>query len=585
MKHLKTLLLGSVSVAVLALPVAAQDMAIENYEPVTDAELQNPDPSDWLMWRGTLNHQGYSPLDQITTDNVDDLQVAWSRTLPDGLLEGTPIVRDGVMFFQGPNDEVLALDATTGDTLWEYNRELPEEGLPGLIIARNLALWEDKVILQTKDNFMVALNAQTGQVEWETQIRGEENWGWATAGPIIANGKAISGRSCAQQGGPGDADSCFLAAHDLETGEELWRFQLIPREGTGEAETWGDVPRDVKHHVGSWITPSYDPELNMVYFGTSVTSPYSKFYFAEFEDVADLEDQEFLYQTSTLAIDADTGELVWYQQHIRDQWDLDHPFERILVDTAIAPNPDEVRWINPNVTPGEERRVLTGIPGKTGIFYAIDRETGEFLWARETVFQNVISDIDVETGRAEHPLDQIPTEVGQEFLICPPAIGGKDWQAGAYSPLTNAIYYPLQNLCMEPVTTDEDIQLGPYVLAPGEENVGTVRGISVETGEELWKWETRPAVMSLVATGGGLVFGGDVNRRFRAFDQETGDVLWEHIMPAQVGGYPVSYAVDGVQYIAVPVGSMLISGAYAGLTPELSAPSGGNTMVVFALPQ
>ncbi|MCW5697508.1 MAG: PQQ-binding-like beta-propeller repeat protein [Bauldia sp.] len=585
MKSLKTLLLGSVSVAVLAMPAMAQDNPLASYTPVTDAMLQNPDAGEWLSWRGTLDNQGYSPLDQINAGNVGDLRTVWSRTLSEGNMEGTPLVHDGVMFVPHPSDVIQALDATTGDLLWEYRRALPEEGLPSIIVTRNIALWDNLVIFNSKDNFLVALDATSGQLVWETQVRDENSWGWSTNAPIVANGKAISGRSCSQQDGPGGYDSCFLTAHDLETGEELWRFYMIPTDGAPGDDSWGGVPNDVRHHVGSWITPSFDPELNMVYFGTSVTSPYSKFYFANFTDVADLEAQEFLYQTSTLAIDADTGELVWYQQHIRDQWDLDHPFERILVDTVIAPNADEVRWINPNLVPGEERRVLTGIPGKTGIFYSIDRETGEFLWARETVHQTVISDIDPLTGRASHPLEFIPTEVGQQMVTCPAAAGGKDWPAGAYSPLTNAIYYPLQNTCAQNLTTDTDIELAPMLIAPGEENVGTIRGISVETGEELWKFETRAPTMALVATGGGLIFGGDLDRRFRALDQETGEVLWEQIMPAQVSGFPMTYSVDGRQYVAVQVGSMLLSGFYLSITPDLSPPSGGNAVVVFALPE
>ncbi|MCW5697507.1 MAG: PQQ-binding-like beta-propeller repeat protein [Bauldia sp.] len=581
MKSLKALLLGSASVAMLSLPAVAQDDPFADFVPVTDAMLQNPDPADWLMWRGSLNHWGYSPLDQINTSNVGQLQVAWSRAMGPGLQEGTPLVHDGIMFVPHPNDVVQALDATTGDLLWEYRRALPEEGLPSLIITRNVAIWENLIVFNSKDNYLVALDATTGQLVWETQVRDETNWGISTSGPIIANGKAISGRSCAQQDGPGGYDSCFLTAHDLTTGEELWRFYTIPTDGAPGDETWGDVPNDVRHHIGSWITPSFDPELNLVYFGTSVTSPYSKFYFADPENL----DNEFLYQTSTLAIDADTGELVWYQQHIRDQWDLDHPFERILVDTVVAPNADEVRWINPNVTPGEERRVVTGIPGKTGLFYSIDRETGEFLWARETVFQNVVTDIDPATGRATMNVDLIPTAVGEQLFVCPSAGGGKDWPMGAYSPLTNAIYYPLQQLCMDSLVTDTDIGLGPIVFAPDETNVGTVRGISVETGEELWLFENRAGVTSLTTTGGGLVFGGDLNRRFWAFDQVTGEILWEHIMPAQVGGFTASYEVDGVQYIAVQIGSMLLSGAYLGLTPELRPGDGGNAVVVFALPQ
>src|SRR5690606_24786530 len=197
-------------------------------------------------------------------------------------------------------------------------------------------------------------------------------------------------------------------------------------------------------------------------------------------------EQEFLYQTSTLAIDADTGELKWYQQHLRDHWDLDHPFERTLVDTAIAPNADEVRWINPNVTPGEERRVVTGIPGKTGIFYSIDAATGEFLWARETVYQNVIEDIDTATGRAKIDLDMIPTEIGQSMLVCPSASGGRRWFTSTYSPLTDAIYTPLSNNCMQSVTLPNDIRLSPAVLAPTADVIGRISAINVETGVELW---------------------------------------------------------------------------------------------------
>jgi len=586
MKTMKTLLLGSASIAILAAaPVVAQDDPFADFEPVTDAEIANPDPGDWLNWRRTSNHQAYSPLDQINRDNVDDLTLVWARAMNEGFQEATPLVHDGIMYLPHPDDYIQALDATNGDLIWEYRRQLPEEGL-GLVITRSIAIWEDKIILMTKDNAIIALDATNGQVVWETQIRGVDSGGFQTTGPIIANGMAISGRNCAGQNGPGGPETCFVAAHDLESGEELWRFRTIPGPGDPGDETWGGVPQETRHHVGTWMQPSYDPELGLVYVGTSVTSPYSKFYFANYEDRQDLEDQEFLYQTSTLAIDAETGELVWYQQHIRDHWDLDHPFERILVDTVIAPNADEVTWINPNVTPGEERRVLTGIPGKTGIFYSIDRETGEFLWARETVHQNVIADIDVETGRADMVDEMIPTEIGQQFVVCPAAGGGKDWMAGAYSPLTNAIYYPLQNLCMESLVQDDDIGLTPFRMAPGEVNAGTVQAISVETGEMLWKFETPTGMFSLVTTGGGLVFGGDADRRFYAWDQETGEVLWQTILNSQAGGFPITYAVDGRQYIAIPTGGTLISNAYWNSAyPDREVVTGGNSIFVFALPE
>ena len=581
---LAAVLLASVTIAA---PAMAQGEA-SAFVPVTDEMLANPDPADWLMWRGTLNHQGYSPLEQINRDNVGDLQMAWTRSLGSGNMEGTPLVYDGVMYMPQPNSVITAMDATNGDVIWEYRRNLPSD-LRDYVqlndITRALAIYDNKIIHLTADGYIIALNAETGALEWETQVSDyKTRTNWQTSGPLIANGKAISGRSCEPEGGP---EACFLAAHDLETGEELWRTHTIPRPGEPGDETWGNIPYESRWHVGSWITPSYDPELNLAYFGTSVTSPYTKFIMG-----SDDPDAEHLYQTSTLALNADTGEIVWFQQHIRDQWDLDHPFERILVDTEIAPNADEVKWINPNVTPGETRKVLTGIPGKTGIFYSIDRETGEFLWARETTFQNVVLDIDTSNGRATMNSDLFFTESGQTHFVCPAAIGGKDWPAGAYSPLTNAIYYPLQNLCMnatalgdEPVVEElGQVDLGS-VAAPDTDQLGTVRGINVETGEELWKYEQRANVTSLVATGGGLLFGGDVNRRFRAFDQETGDVLWETILGGSVGGFPMSYEVDGRQYVAVATGGFLIAGSYLGLTPELNPGNNGNNLYVFALPE
>ncbi len=578
----KRLALSSALLAATIYPSFAQ--SDEPFVPVTDAMLQNPADGDWLMWRRTLDSQGYSPLSQITKENVGDLRMVWSRSMEPGNQESTPLVYNGVMYIPNSRDVIRAHDAKTGDLIWEYRRTLPEDLSKTVSISdvsRSITIYENKIIHVTSDTYIIALNAETGALEWETQINDYKNGNRQTSGPIIVNGKAISSRSCTPFGG---ADSCFVTAHDLSNGEEVWRTQLIPRPGSPEDETWSGIPYESRAHVGAWMTPSFDPELNMVYFGTSVTSPYAKFVLGP-QDL----DAEFLYQTSTLAVDADTGEIKWYQQHIRDHWDLDHPFERILVDTQIAPDPSEVRWISDRVEAGKEYKVLTGIPGKTGIFYSIDRETGEFLWARETTRQNTVLDID-NNGRATMNMELVYTELGQSMDVCPGFLGGKDWPAGAYSPLTNAIYYPLQNMCAdivahldEPSLTDRGLT-PTYKLAPGETNLGTVRGISVETGKELWKWENRSAVTSLVATGGGLLFGGDVDRRFRAFDQETGEVLWETILGGSVGGFPITFETDGKQYVAVATGAFLISGALLGLTPELKPGAGSNMMYVFALP-
>ena len=225
------------------------------------------------------------------------------------------------------------------------------------------------------DDHLVALAAETGELVWETQILDYTvNPANQTSGPIVANGKVYSGRSCDPRGGP---HGCVITAHDAATGEQLWRRRLIPGPGEPGDETWGDVPFEERGHVGSWMVPSVDPELNLVYVGTSVTSPAPKFMLGG-------TDLRHIYHNSTLALHGDTGEIVWHYQHMNDHWDLDHPFERLLVDTPVRPNAAAVSCINPRIEPGEERRVLTGIPGKTGIVYTLDRETGEFLWATPT---------------------------------------------------------------------------------------------------------------------------------------------------------------------------------------------------------
>ena len=289
-----------------------------------------------------------------------------------------------------------------------------------------------------------------------------------------------------------------------------------------------------------------------------------------------------LYHNSTLALDADSGEIVWYYQHLNDHWDLDHPFERLLVDTAVAPNPAVVSWINPRLVRGEVRKVLTGIPGKTGVVYTLDRETGEFLWATPTVTQNVISNIDGATGAVSENSEVVFTGTGQEVLVCPSWFGGKDWEAGAYSPLTNTMYFPLRNTCARVLATDDDTGSSLYRLAvrnqiaPGTDQVGTVQAISVETGEITWTYEQRAATTSLVTTGGGLVFGGDANGRFRALDQETGEVLWEINLGSSVTGFPITYAVDGRQYVAASTGTAGTTSAHMRLTPELRSSRGNN---------
>jgi len=497
-----------------------------------------------------------------------------------GVQESTPLVRGGVMYLPNPLDYIQALDAATGDIKWEYKRRLPEDlgrFIPFPSINRNLAIYGNTIIDTSADDFVFALDTATGKLAWETRIVDyREDPAQETSGPIVANGKIFSSRGCEPKFTP---NGCYVTAHDAVSGKELWRFRLIPRPGEPGDESWGGMPDAARRHVGAWMVPSYDAELNLLIFGTSVTAPAPKYRLAG-------NDLQYLYHNSTIALNADTGKLVWYYQHVVDHWDFDHPFERLLVDTAVTPDRSEVTWINPKLRPGERRKVVTGVPGKTGIIYTLDRATGEFLWARPTVRQNVVSNIDGATGKVTVNPETVFTQSGQTRFVCPTLNGGKDFQAGAYSPQTNAMYYGLQSTCMDATASDTSTSQYGFSnvlqIAPGTEKIGSIFAISAETGKTLWRYDQRAGMMSLVATGGGLIFGGDTNGHFRAFDQRNGAVLWDINLGSPVTGYPITYSVRGKQYVAVTVGNSLVSSALNRLAPEL-APSNASNIFVFAL--
>jgi PQQ-dependent dehydrogenase (methanol/ethanol family) len=562
----------------------------DRFPPVTDAMLEAPDDGDWLMWRRTLNGWGYSPLSDINRGNVGALTLAWQHEMAaTGIQEATPLVYRGTMFLPNPSDVTQALDGATGKRIWEHRRVVPGDlmryfsGAP--LKNRNLAIYGDTIIDLSVDDFVYALDARTGEPRWETRVQDYRQLpAIQGSGPIVARGKILSGRACDYRY---SAEGCAITAHDARTGRELWRFFTIPRPGEPGDESWGGVPYERRRHVGAWMPPSYDPALNLLYIGTSVTSPAPKFLLGG-------NDKQHLYHNSTLAIDADTGKLRWHYQHVVDHWDLDHPFERILVDTAVAPDPRDVAWINPRVARGERRSVVTGIPGKTGIVYTLDRRTGEFLWARPTNFQNVVSRIDGATGAAVVNPESLFTRANEERLICPNTNGGKNWPAGAYSPLKNAIFMPVQNTCaIESVTADAIppagvtsaymIRFERQQLPPGVSHVGTIHAVSVETGRTLWTFDNPAGVLSLMTTAGGLVFGGDVSGNFRALDQDTGKVLWTTNLGSPVNGFPVSYRANGRQYIAVSTGTSLVSAGVGRLAGE-QAKSNANNLYVFALP-
>jgi alcohol dehydrogenase (cytochrome c) len=563
----------------LAFSLVAQAVGQTAFVPVTDAMIQNPDPKDWLSWRRTLDSWGYSPLDQIDRDNVSQLRLVWVRPLAEGHQEGTPLVHNGVMYFPGPSDRITALDAASGDVLWTHQRELPKDMGQYLTFPdtnRNLAIYGDLIIARGSDDHIYAVKAQTGELAWDTTIMDYRKGAKQSAGPIIAEGLAITGRSCEPEGGP---DACVITAHDALTGKEVWRTSTIARGDDPNDATWGGLPLEKRMQVGAWMNASYDPELHLLYMGTSVTTPAPKFMLAGNEHT-------YLYNNSTLALDVRTGKIVWHYQHVVDHWDLDHPFPRILLDQQVAPDPAEVTWINPKIDRSKTYKVLSGVPGKTGIVYTLDRQTGEFLWARPTVMQNVVSDIDGATGRVTVNPETLFTEIGQKRFICPSSTGGANYQAPAYSPLTKTMYFPAQNLCMDSTAVAPDWDRPGYsiasriALSPGaNDKLGVITAVNAVTGKTEWKYAIRAGMQSLLTTGGGLLFAGDAAGRFRALDQWTGDVLWEMNLGSSVTGYPVTFEAGGHQYVAVSTGFWLGDS----FTPELVHGTQG-TLFVFALP-
>jgi alcohol dehydrogenase (cytochrome c) len=579
---------GKVFIAISAISLiqAACTGNQQGFVPVTDAMLENPSPDDWLMWRGTQSSLGFSQLADINRGNVAQLETAWSYALESApSQEGIPLVYNGIMYFPAPLDLTLAFDAATGAMLWSHQRDLPDDVgsfIPFPHTNRNLAIYGRLIIDNGSDDFIYAMDAETGEQVWETEISDYKTHpGKQGSAPLVANGKLISGRNCMPQGGP---DACVITAHDATTGRELWRRRTIPRPDETNGDSWGDVADDERWHVGAWLVPSYDPALDLVYVGTSVTAPAPKYMLAG-------NDHTYLYHNSTLALDPDTGDIVWYFQYLVDHWDLDHTFERMLVDVEVSPNPEEVPWINPNVQPGEVRHVITGIPGKTGLVYTLDRATGEFLWARPTIFQNVIASLDPTTGRAEIDSSRLFTAPDQELFVCPTTNGGKNWPAGAYDVRTDIMYFPMANTCMTATSiADEATPEMVYaintqtIITPGTDDVGTIRAISAQTGEQLWRYDQRAGLMALLATAGDLVFGGDVQGKFRAFDAASGEVLWETQLAGQVTGHPVTFRADGKQFVAVSTGRSNLTGSLGRYAPEVSPRDNQAHLYVFALP-
>jgi len=569
---------------VISAPVRAQTPAetstvADAYTPVTDEELVDPPDSDWLMWRRSYGHWGHSPLSQINTSNVDTLRLAWAWTMAEGLQETTPLVHDGMMFLVQSCDFVEALDVRDGTRIWQYRREQVDHAARLSCANRSGALYEDKLFVATHDAHLVALDVRTGEVVWDVEVGDWTIGQHYSGGPMVIKGRVVAGMSgCYHLN-----TRCWVSAHNADTGAEEWRTYTIPGRGEFGYDSWGDVPDEDRRGGSAWNSPSFDPELNLIYTGVGVPIPWGSVQ-------RGTGDGDVLYTNSTLALNADTGEIVWYFQHIpNDEWDLDHPFARLVVETEVSPG--AVEWKNNAIIPGQRRKIVTGIPGKTGIVWALDAATGAFLWGQPTNEQNVVEDIDAESRRVILNQALKFPKVGEPVFVCPSVLGGINWQATAYHPGTNTLYASTNNVCNNLTLNEFRDRSGAHhgsariaqVPAPNSNGqIGQFVAMNLATGEPLWTHRQRAGIAgSVLTTGGGLVFVTDDARRFRAFDASTGDILWEQLLNSSAGGFPVSYEHDGVQYVAIAAGGGI---NFRGLTPEITQPGRGNMLFVFRLP-
>ena len=533
--------------------------------PVTDALLHNPPAADWLHWRRTSDGQGFSPLSSINTRSVGRLRLAWAMTMKDGSNQPTPLIHDGVMYLTHPGNVVQAIDAASGSLLWEYSYPYPEDSRTLGGPTRNIALYQDKVFLATYDAAIVALDARTGKLVWRT-VKADYRQGYThTAGPFIAGGVVVSGiNGCERYKKTG----CFITGHDPNTGEELWRTSTIALPGDPNEASWGGQPVELRAGGDTWITGSYDPQLNLYYLGTSQAKPWV----AASRGMTPAD--AALYTNSTLALDPRTGKLQWHFQHVPGETlDMETGFERVLVDV------------------GPDKFVLTA--GKDGLLWKLDRRNGKFVAVTETLYQNIFKSIDHATGRVEYRDDIMNAGIDDRVSVCPSIYGGHNWQASAYDPASNSLVLPLHQLCVDMTGRAVERKDGGggfggestvYPMPGADGMLGRLSAIDVTTLKPRWSHTQRAMFMtSALTTGGGLVFIGDLDRYFKAFDMKTGKVLWQTRLGSAPHGYPVTYAVGGKQYIAVTTGLGVFKLMTAQQSPDIYQPNGGNMLYVFEL--
>jgi alcohol dehydrogenase (cytochrome c) len=558
-----------VPMLLLAAGLARAQSDVE-FAPITNERLHNPEPGDWISYRRTYDVTAFSPLTEINRRNVDDLRLVWAYTMRDNSRwVVTPIVANGLMYVPEGTGRVVAFDALTGELVWEQTRQFPDDISTSEAYRRHrgVSIYGDTIYWGTADSYLLALDARTGAIRWEAQTADYRDGEGHAHPPLIADGKVFIGMA-----GGDFAARGKLQAFDAETGEHIWTFYTIPGPEDPGAETWDWNAAFPPRGAATWNTISFDPELNLVYASTGQPSPWT---------TATRGLGDSLYTNSIVAVDADTGELRWHYQLVpADQWDR-AAYESMLVDLPID---------------GVMRKALIQT-GKIGWGVVLDRETGEFLHAFRTAYDNTITGWTPE-GRPIYDPKTIPepadVDSGRVFEICPHIHGARNLQAPSYSPETGLYYLGVNNSCMNALAVTP--VRGPFgltgvsytaSLAPGYDFVGEFVAFNPVTGEREWVYRPQsgtPMTASALATAGGIVFGGTADRQLFALNDETGELLWQTRLNGDISGAPITYALDGKQYLAVAAGGRIAQTTTLGRLVGVDVPQGSGTVWVFALP-